>query len=151
MNRIRLFLCILCFILMVLCCSCGFFNDQKYICDADEVESVQIVRLDKYVDGEYRYEYTVLSQISDFVLFVEKLNNLKHSVNWGDPRQMNVQNIVIRIDYHNGDFDLIHTDAQCFNRSGTNQYGYFFFDDEQFNALISDYILEQILQLGYGL
>jgi hypothetical protein len=70
------------------------------------------------------------------------LNELDHSVNWGDPRQMDVQYIVIKIDYSNGDFDLIHPDAQCFNRSGVNQYGYFFFDDEQFNSLISDYVNE---------
>ena len=55
---------------------------------------------------------------------------------------MDVQYIVIKIDYSNGDFDLIHPDAQCFNRSGTNQYGYFFFDDEQFHSLISDYVNE---------
>lgn len=70
------------------------------------------------------------------------LNELDHSVNWGEPSQMDVQYIVIKIDYRNGDFDLIHPDAQWFNRSGVNQYGYFFFDDEQFNALISYYITE---------
>ena len=115
MKRIILPLCILCIILMLLCCSCGLFGDQRYNCEVDKVESVQIVRLDKYVQEESRYEY---------------------------PRQMDVQYAVIRIDYRNGDFDLIYSDAQSFNRSGENQYGYFFFDDEQFNALISDYITE---------
>lgn len=139
MKRIILSLCIF---LMLLCCSCGMFGDQRYVCDVEKVDSIQIVRLDKYVEGEYRYEYTVLSQISNYETFVSHLNELDHSVNWGDPRQMDVQYIVIKIDYSNGDFDLIHPDAQCFNRSGSNQYGYFFFDDEQFNSLISDYIEE---------
>ncbi len=132
----------LCIILIFACCSCGFFGDQRYVCDIGKVASIQIVKLDKYVEGEYRYEYTILSQISDHETFVSHLNKLDHSVNWGDPRQMNERDIVIRIDYSNGDFDLIHPDAQCFNRSGTNQYGYFFFDDEQFNSLISDYVNE---------
>lgn len=138
MKRVLVPLYMLCIILLLFC-SCGMFGEQRYICEIDEVDSVQIVRLDKYIEGEYRYEYTILSQISDYTTFVRQLNKLKHSVNWGDPRQMAVQYVVIRIDYQNGDFDLIHPDAQCFNRSGTNQYGYFFFDDEQFNTLISDY------------
>ena len=142
MKGIRLPFCILCIILMLLCCSCGLFGDQRYNCEVDKVESVQIVRLDKYIEGEYRYEYTVLSQISDYATFVDRINKLKYSVNQGDPRQMDVQYVVIKIDYRNGDFDLIFSDAQSFNRSGENQYGYFFFDDEQFNALISDYITE---------
>lgn len=131
-----------CIILMLLCCSCGLFGDQRYFCDVEKVDSIQIVQLDQYVEGEYRYEYTILSQITDFETFVSHLNELGQSVNWGDPRQMDVQYIVIKIDYSNGDFDLIHPDAQCFNRSGVNQYGYFFFDDEQFHSLISDYINE---------
>lgn len=133
---------LLCIILMLLCCSCGLLGDQRYVCDVDEVESIQIVRLDKYVEGEYRYEDTVLAQISDYAEFADQLNQLEHSVNWGDPHQMDVQYVVIKIYYRNGDFDLIHPDAQCFNRSGVNQYGYFFFDDEQFHALISDYMPE---------
>ena len=129
-------------IIVLLFSSCGLFGKQKYTCDVDTVDSVQIVRLDEYVEGEYRYEYTVLSEIPNYEIFVSCLNEIDHTVNWGDPRQMDEQYIVIKIDYKNGDFDLIHPDAQCFNRSGTNQYGYFFFDDEQFNALISEYMTE---------
>ena len=133
---------ILCIMLMLLCSSCGLFGPQKYVCDVDEVEAIQIVKLDDYVEGEYRYEYTILTQITDYKSFVERLNGLKHSVNWGDPRQLNEGYTVIKIDYRNGDFDLLHQDAQCFNQSGINQYGYFFFDDEQFCALISEYMTE---------
>lgn len=138
MKKIICFLLIA--ILMLLCCSCGLFGDQQYVCKAEDVASVQIVRLDKYVQGEYRYEYTVLSQIDDFDDFVGRLNAVKHSVNWGDPQQMDESYVVVRIEYLNGDFDLIHPDAQCFNKNGTNKYGYFFFDDEQFETLISDYM-----------
>ena len=137
MKKISFLVCI---ITMLLCCSCGLFGDQRYVCDVEKVDSIQIIRLDKYVEGEYRYEYTVISQISDCETFVSQLNKVDHSVNWGEPRQMDVQYIVIKIDYDNGDFDLLHPYAQCFNRSGSNRYGYFFFDVEQFNSLISDYI-----------
>ncbi|MBQ1210338.1 MAG: hypothetical protein IIX68_00865 [Clostridia bacterium] len=129
-------------ILILLCCSCGFLGPQKYNCDADAVESIQIVSLDDYVEGEYRYDYTVLVQIDEVDEFVARLNNLKHSVNWGEPSQMNEGYVVIRIEYKNGDFDLLYPFAQCFNRDGTNQYGFFFFDEGQFNNLISDYTNE---------
>ena len=133
----------MCIIFIFLCCSCGLFGEQRYACDVEMVESIQIVNLEEYVEGEYRYEYTVLSQISDYEVFVSHLNELDQSVNWGDPRQLCIQSVVIKIDYSNGDFDLIHPDAQCFNRSGTNQYGYFFFDDEQFDSLILEYIEDE--------
>ena len=129
-------------ILMLLCCSCGLFGPQEYVCNTAEVESIQIVKLDKYVEGEYRFEYSVLAQISDCETFVSRLNQLDHSVNWGDPCQMEEQYIVIKIDYSNGDFDLIHPDAQWFHRSGVNRDGFFFFDDGQFNSLISDYVFK---------
>ena len=139
MKMIRLPLGIWCVVLALLCCSCGLFGEQRYKCEVDNIASIQIVRLDTYVEGEYRYEYTVLSEISDYTVFVDRLNSVKHSVNWGDPYQLDVEYVVIKINYHNGDYDLIHSDAQWFNRSGTNQVGYFFFDEEQFNTLISDY------------
>ena len=135
-------LVLICVFLMLLSCSCGFFGPQKYVCDLEQVASIRIIRLDKYVEGEYRYEYTVLAEIRDHETFVHRLNNVKHSVNWGDPMQMNTGFIVIRIDYVNQDFDLLHPSAQCFNRSGIGNYGYFFFDSEQFNSLISDYMEE---------
>ena len=73
-------------------------------------------------------------------MFVEQLNDLKHSVNWGEPSQLDIGYVVIRIDYLNGDYDLLYPNAQWFNRSGVNQYGYFFFDAEQFDALVSAYL-----------
>ena len=129
-------------VLTLFCCSCGFFGPQRYLCEVEEVESVQIIRLDKYVEGEYRYEYTVLAQVEDVESFVGQLNDIKHSVNWGEPSQMDEGYVVVRVDYSNRDFDLIHPDAQWFHKNGTNNYGYFFFDDEQFDALISDYVSE---------
>ena len=139
MKKTIYFLFVVCVVLLLLC-SCGLFSPQKYICEVDKVESIQIVRLDKYVEGEYRYEYTVLAQISDVEAFVDRLNHIEHSVNWGDPIQMYEQYTVVKIEFCNGDFDLIHPDAQWFNRSGKNNNGYFFFDEEQFNELILDYI-----------
>lgn len=127
---------------MLFCVSCGLIGDQKYDCDAAAVDTVQIVKLENYVEGEYRYEYTVLSEITDKAAFIERLNNMEHSMNWGDPYVLESGYVVIKIDYLNGDYDLIYSNAQWFNRSGVNQDGYFCFDKEQFDLLISDYSKE---------
>lgn len=142
MKKSRLMLCAFCIILMVLCSSCGLFGPQRYTCNVDEVESVQIVIFEGYNNIEEKFIYTILSQISDYETFVERLNKVEHSVNWGDPRVIKVQDVVIKIDYRNGDFDLLHADAQLVNRSGESNSGYFFFDDEQFNALVSEYLTQ---------
>ena len=81
----RLIIGIVSVIIMVVCTSCGLIGNQEYICEVDNVSSIEIVKLDKYVEGEYRYDYTVLALISDHSTFVDKLNHLKHSVNWGEP------------------------------------------------------------------
>ena len=139
----RRFLFALCLIPMLLCCSCGLFGDQQYVCDVEKVDTIQIVRLDRYVEGEYRYEYTVLAEISDRETFVNRLNKIDHSVNWGEPQTLDVQYIVIKIDYIDGSYDYIHQDAQWLNKTETtSRTGYFFFNDEQFNSLIFDYIEE---------
>ncbi len=139
MKRGLLISCILVTIVAFSCCSCGLVGEQRFSCNIEEVKSVQIVRLDEYIEGQYRYDYTVLAEISNCETFVSDLNGLDYSVNWGDPRPMQTQYVVIKINYNNGDFDLIHSNAQWFNRDGKNRNGYFFFDEEQFDKLISKY------------
>ena len=133
---------LMCCIFLITCTSCGLFGPQEYTCDVEEVTSVQIIKLDRRIKEEYRFEYTILSQISDYKTFVKQLTDLDHSVNWGEPSIMELGIIVVRIDYRNGNFDLIHPNAQLFNRSGINHNGYFFFEEDQFNALISGYLVE---------
>ncbi len=140
MKQIRLLHGVLFLVLACLCCGCGLFGDQEYVCEDDNVESVQIIELNEYIEGEYRYEYTVLCAISDKSEFVKQLNGLKHTVNWGEPSQLDIGYVVIRVGYLNGDYDLIYPNAQCFHRDGVGHYGFFFFDEDEFNELISKYL-----------
>lgn len=121
------------------CCSCGWFGEQRYFCDVENVKSVQIVQLGEYIEEEYRFEFNILSTISNFHTFIERLNNVDHRVNWGDPLLMDMQSVAIKIEYQNGDFDLLQQNSQIFHRLGENHYGFFFFDGEEFLSLISDY------------
>ena len=152
MRTNKLFFCFIAFILSLVFTSCGFFGPQQYVCDENEVKSIQIVKLDSYDNNEYTYGYTVLAEIEDQSTFIEQVNNLKHTVNWGDPYRLELESIVIRIDYHNGDYDLLFRNAQRFHRNGVNNSGFFFFDKDEFDLLISDYVSDaDLLFEGFSL
>lgn len=109
----------------------------KYICDPDKVDYIWIVRLDEYVDAEYRYKYTILSEVTDTFAFVEQLNNIEQMENWGDPIKPSIGCVAVLINYIKGDYELLYHNAQWFNISGENQYGCFSFNEKQFNDLIT--------------
>ena len=144
MKTKRYIFCIFLCVLAFLCVSCGFFGDQNYYCDIDQVESIQIVSLGEFDRSENRYEYKIISEISNCSDFVDRLNNIRHSVNWGEPMTLKLDYIVINVNYVNGDFDLIHYRAQSFYRSGAYRTGYFYFNQRQFEKLISDYSEENL-------
>jgi len=129
-------------ILMSLCCGCRFFGPQQYICVAENVKSIQIVKLDTYLPDVYSYDYTVLCEISDKAAFVEQLNNLKHKTHGGGPKTLSVGYVVIRVEYINDDYDFIYHRAQWFHRDGKTNSGYFLFDQAEYDALISTYLTQ---------
>ena len=134
----------LCVISMLLMSSCSLFYRERYACEAENVESIQIIRLDTCVREEYRWEYTILSEISDIETFVNRLNKIEHSVNRGSPTVFCEGDIVIRINYKNGARDELCWLAQQFYPSDGNNWGsgYIFFNKEQFEALLADYLAE---------
>ena len=126
------------FALVFSCCSCGG-EDKQYVCNAGDVAKVQIVVLDNFIQGKYSYEYTVKSNIDEIEKFVSRLNSITHTSDEDKAKKIEKDNEVIRIEYNNGDFDLINREAQRFHRDGVNTDGDYIFDKEQFELLISDY------------
>lgn len=128
---------------MLSLCSCRVFIDiirDRYECPVDEVSSVQIIVFDRSATKNYPYGYAVLREIKDYSEFIKRLNDIKTSTVWNDPKPLSDGAIVIKIDYVNGDFDLLDSNAQRFNRNGKNNYGHYVFDEEQFDSLIVDYL-----------
>lgn len=142
MMKKKLLCLILCFNLMLLLCSCGFFGERRYVCDTENIKSIQIVALSGFIQEEQEFEYTVVSEVSDYLAFAERLNGIKQRVamGFGDPSVFNWDETVIKINYLNGDFDLIYFNVQVFKKNDVYQTGHFIFDDDQFNALLSEYI-----------
>lgn len=143
MKRFMALFTIMCATIMLLCCGCGLLGEQEFSCNVDEVKTIQIVTLDEYIKEEYRFEYTVLAEVSDHSYFIDRLKSIKTSVNWGDPNVYTTGYTVIRIEYENGDYDLIYSDAQTKKRGDKKNTGYLIFDKTQFNALISEYVTEE--------
>lgn len=138
MKRIKLLSYM--FLIIGICASCGLIGEQQYTCDVENIKSIQIVSLDDYVEGEYRYDYTVLCEIPDEESFVKELLDVECRVNWGEPLQLREGYVAIRIEYINGDYDLLHSEAQWKNREGVNNYGFFFFDKTEFDNLIDEWM-----------
>lgn len=132
--------CLFCAVFVVcLCCGCGLLTEE-YVCNVDAVKSVYIVQLDQHIEDEYRFDCAVLCEVNDTTKFVDRLNSLDQHINWGDPRTLCAGYVVVRIEYENGDYDLIHPEATIQYYSNRNHNAFVFFDTEQFENLISDYV-----------
>ena len=125
--------------LLLSCCSCGGEAYEQYVCDAENVASVKIVKLEHFIEGKYDYEYYVSAEIMEAEEFINKLNEIEQSANKGDPQQMENGLVVIKIVYENGDFDLVHQKVQNFNREGETTSANSVFNEEAFEALITEY------------
>ena len=135
MKMTRFLICIVC--ICAFLCGCFLLPDQHYTCEAEDVRSVQIVRLGEVIEGEY--DYTVLCDVEDKDDFIRKLNDIRQTINWGDPYRLYPGYVVIRIEHSNGDCDLLYSNAQSLQRGERERNGYACFNKEQFNALISEY------------
>lgn len=133
MRKIISLLCLLCLLL----CSCGF--GRKIEWDVDSIESINIVELGEWNEENFRYEITVLCEISNCSEFVDRLNELEqHKIIYGQPRVLHKGATAIQINYLNGDFDLVACLVQSTYRSGEYNYRQVTFDSEQFSGLIEE-------------
>ncbi len=111
-----------------------------YPCEAKDVSSCQIVRMEKV-------GYTVLAEIEDTAAFVGKFLALRRTTFSGFENTDSVMagDVLIRIEYRNGDYDLIAADKQyVYHPNETQAYAnpHFAFDERGFEALIKEYCPE---------
>ena len=114
-----------------------------YYCDVNEVESVSVVRLCEPVfdEGTCPIRESVLVEIDDIEGFVDRVNQLEQQRDLvlSDPISLRVDDIAIRIQYHNGDIDYLNWMAQTFVHEGEARDAFWGFDEEQFTQLLNDY------------
>lgn len=140
-NRMKVIKSFLCIAVVLSLCSCSLFIIRdKYKCPVDEVSSVQIIKLGKYSAEGKRDEYTIFKEIDDYAGFVERLNSMEVGYVWNDPRPLKEGDIVIKIDYLDGGYDLIRSTYQVFVRNEGTNVRHFAFNEKQFETLIVDYL-----------
>lgn len=142
MAKIKPILILFVVVFVLLPVSCQLLAGDEYECNVEKIKSVEIVRLGEWPEEGDIYDYTVLATVTDCVDFGNRLNRIKYTVNWGGPSIFIVDEVAIKIEYVDGDYDLINDRAQVFNRSGKIDSGYFFFNEKQFDALMSEYYTE---------
>ena len=143
MLKRKIVLCVFLVFCVALCCNCGFFESEKYVCEAEQVVLVEIIELGEYIDDESNFEYILLREIKneDVSEFVKRLNNVEHKERkWGAPGGVYEGCVIIKVSYLNGDYDIIHQGAQSFSRSGNQKRGFFTFNSDQFEELLNDYL-----------
>ena len=85
---------------------------------------------------------TVVSNIEDIDGFIQDFLNVDCFLIATDPRGISKNCVAIKIIYSNGDYELIHASGQAeyTNETGFKNYvGYRYFDEAQFEQLISNY------------
>ena len=119
----------------------------------EDISKVSIITAEFTGQGEYGFNETELVHIQDIDTFIADFRNTTYySRNFGEPTTVFGYNFeytsvtVIKIEYSNGNFDLIcQNAASCYKKGYANNEmnwyrGTGFFDEAQFEALMDKYL-----------
>ena len=137
----KICICILTICTLLLTCGCGRLMEFEYMHPTDKIQTIEIVEV-SFGDTEEPSQ-TVLCTIEDIDAFIDDFEAMDCYDRFGDPLGINDGDTVIKITYNNGDYELINVmaRAQCKDGKFRNYKGaYFWFDDEQFQALLDKYL-----------
>ena len=136
-------------ILMILICvlsACSGKKAYEFINDESEISTIEIVKLCEYDQEKGEYQEQLISTIEDHETFLSDFKKVACYNHWTDPTGVFEDDIVIKIYYENGEYELIHYSGQGKYRHFEDNpsffavyAGYRYFDEEQFNQLIDKY------------
>lgn len=142
---------IMCFWAMFfLLVGCDRTTEYEFMHDTSEISMIEIVQIkEKQIIHEELevYNWEVLGGVDDKSAFMKELIEIPCYSYFTHPCEIYTGLMVIRIEYNNGDYELLgdfgeRAEYSHEDKSYKNYCGYFYFDN-QFDALISKYI-EQI-------
>ena len=136
-------------VLIILTCvlsACSGKKAYEFINIESEISSIEIIKLCEYDQEKGEYKEQLISTIQDHETFLSDFNDIDCYNHWTDPTGVFEDDIVVKISYKNGEYELIH-------HSGQGKYRHFednpsflqvyagrrYFDEEQFNQLIDKY------------
>lgn len=142
MNKIISLIVIL-FLLFTLT-SCRIKTSYTYMQDSQNISEAYIVSL--YVDEEYHICTTTIKQIEDIDTFLQDFDDLDCYKYYGDPKgfgEHNINDLVIKLVYSNGDYELIDWNGIAKYTTSDdrlrNYRGYRVFDEIPFKDFVQKY------------
>ena len=126
---------------ILLFCSCGLLKEKGTFRDKlDEIQAIKIVKLGTFNQETVLFDEEELANCSDLDAIKNELLQLPFHSIWNDPYELQEGEVVFKIIYNNGDFDLIGASAQWKYRAEKWHYGYTIFDKQKFEQLIAKYV-----------
>lgn len=143
-KNIVLFSICICLLFLI---SCSPSKSYVFLNQLDEVSEITIVKL---TFEDKKMIQTTLQKIEDEALFLEELKKIRCYTRIGDPTgatEEGVDNVVFRISYLNGEYELIDWAGQSIYtlKNGFRFYsGFSGFDKEEFESLMTKHMTIQL-------
>ena len=139
---------VVCLVLFIclLFSSCSLPKTYELLNPADEIDEISIVKL-TFEDREM--VQTKLQKVEDKELFLQEFNEIRCYKKIGDPTgatEEGVENVVFKISYSNGEYELIDWAGQSVYtlKNGLRYYsGFSGFDKAEFESLMNRYSTEK--------
>ena len=130
------------FAIMFMGVGCEKKAEYEFLQDVSEINTIEIVKIGVSKEGEEIIPMTSISIVNDKENFLREFLQINCYCNPGDPQGVVENAKVIKVIYNNGEFELIDVGGQStytLDRQYKHYAGFRYFDDNEFNELISKY------------
>ena len=121
--------------------------EYEFFHPESEIESIHIVKVEKgdaELDGEDLPVLTELLEIDDRGNFLLELHELECHHHFSEPLYVKYDSLAFKIQYKNGDYELISEDGQARYYASKDRYdsahGYFSFENGEIDVLLQRFL-----------
>ncbi len=108
----------------------------------ENIVKVEVIIMGEIHDPYTKHEYKLIKELSfdDNNKFIDDLKNIECKRKFGDPQTLTTGHQAFKINYSNGEYEIITYIAQGVHTNGKYlSNGYYGFDEEKFNDLVEKY------------
>ena len=147
-KKLFIFITLLAIVLSV--SGCGvlyktfFKTEYEFLQDVSQIHAIEIGIME---DTQTQLptdppSFAVMHIVEDHKTFLKEFSKVDCFSRFTDPTGIRPGSIVFRITYVNGDYEIIHSHGQSKCEGGTYVYwyGYYYFDNNQFETFLGTYI-----------
>ena len=120
---------------------CSKNVDYKYLHNSNQITSIEIVKCGE-INSEGELPQTLISKVDDTEVFLKDFEKLDCFLIFTDPKGVGENIIAIKFNYEYAEYELISAEGQSrYTSERSFQYykGFRYFNQEQFDTLISKY------------